>query len=174
MGYTHYFKINKKLNQNKWEDFVSECLLLYNNLPKYSKSSGSYYEDDKLLIGNWCGVDKPIFNSNEIIFNGKGETFDGECLDCETFIIRKNNIGFNSCKTDRKPYDLLVQLSLISMCNIFKNEVGIMSDGNFDCWKQSLELYYKITNKLPNKKIFKYFKIPDYFYRKHKIIKLLQ
>ena len=87
-----------------------------------------------------------------IRFNGVGE--DGH----ETFLFTRNcNEEFDFCKTARKPYDLLVQLCLLTI----KEEapfIKVTSDGewiNFndntycDGWQDALAKYKKLFGAYP-------------------------
>ena len=47
------------------------------------------------------------------------------------------------CKTNRKPYDIMVQLSMLRLKHHFP-ETKISSDGDSEDWKNGRKLYKKI------------------------------
>lgn len=134
MGYTHYWT-PKKVSEDKFKDFARTCKELYKNLPKTTDTAGGYHLDDQLEIRGWDGTGKPTFTLKEISFNGNSE----RNLDHETFRIAFNEFEWSFCKTERKPYDLLVCACLIAARDIMGWEVR--SDGNIFGWKPAIEFY---------------------------------
>ena len=78
--------------------------------------------------------EKAEFNNDLIQFNG----VDG--YDHEPFIFTRKYIKdeWMFCKTARKPYDLIVQISLILLSHYFNIE--ITTDGLKRDWEQAIEL----------------------------------
>lgn len=137
MGYTHSFT-QKKVTQEKWNEFVQECKTLKKNLPMYSESAGGCYEDKKILIRGGDGTGRAIFNKNEVWFNGD----EKRGLDHETFYCTPNSTDWDFCKTVRKPYDLLVCAVLIAANNILGYEVT--SNGNLEDWTPAINFYSEV------------------------------
>lgn len=134
MSYTHYFT-PKKSSQEKFNEFSKTCKTLYKALPKTSETAGGYYADDEIKICGWDGTGKPSFTPKLVSFNGNEE----RNLAHESFRIALNEGDWSFCKTERKPYDLLVCACLIAAKDLLGFEVT--SDGNFHEWKPAIEFY---------------------------------
>ena len=50
MGYTHSYTMGE-VSEKKWNEFIEDVKYLYKRLPKHSKSSGGFHEDDPLILG---------------------------------------------------------------------------------------------------------------------------
>jgi hypothetical protein len=96
-----------------------------------------------LEIAGWNGKGKPVFNTRQVRFNGKGE------LNHETFAITSTD-GINEgqfCKTNRKPYDLLVVACLIAAWKLLDYRFGsdaFCQDGTSEDLREGLEYYKKV------------------------------
>lgn len=109
MGLTHYFGFQVKPNSKKdaalFAKAVEDCDKLRTAL--------------KIDIGGWDGEGSPEFSEKGIIFNGK--------VACETFTIEpKKDIDF--CKTEGRPYDMLVRCCLIVFRHYFQEKFYVSSD----------------------------------------------
>lgn len=83
---------------------------------------------------------RPIINTETIFFNGLDEPGDA-------FIFHFDHIQKNGvCNTHKKPYDLLVKLTLLSMSNHMLN-FKFSTDETYDEWKYAIQLY---TNYIGN------------------------
>lgn len=87
--------------------------------------------------GEKYGVD---FESNGFWFNG--DDFVGDSH--ETFSLRVDQIGFDFCKTNRKPYDKAVVMTLLSLKEHFGDGVEVTSDGDLDDWETGIEAYMEL------------------------------
>jgi hypothetical protein len=91
-------------------------------------------------LGDAEGNGEPIFTDEEIIFNGAGRT------GCERFQVlrcdtpRRGTQVSSYCKTEKLPYDICVQVSLIVLKHHLKNAIAIASDGKDDDWKKAREV----------------------------------
>ena len=152
MGYTHYWRFHRdnmkteKLRQT-FKKASEEIQKLYENLPLFPKT-GYYTEirtDHGIHIRGGLGEGLPIINETEIWFNGEIKLD----MDHETFSINwKDEEAFGFCKTARKPYDLLVCLSLLSFLNHYGSEIfQLSSDGDASEWQEAVDLYNDITGK---------------------------
>lgn len=81
MGYTHYWRINSSLDNDKFKEFSSDCKKIAEN-SNIPLSDGLAKENSE-----------PEFSENRVWFNGVG---DGSC---ETFLVHVKNDGFRFCKT---------------------------------------------------------------------------
>ena len=126
MGYTHYYKTEKPLDAEKFKNFSVDVQKL---VDKASKNG--------INIVNGMGEigTKPTINASIISLNGEGENAH------ETLIIRKEQQGFEFCKTARKPYDIVVASILIALGKHYSKDVEISSDGTNEDeeWKNAKE-----------------------------------
>jgi hypothetical protein len=93
MGYTRYWKRTSKVMN---EDFVEFCNEVFKTCKKFG-----------IKIGDAWGENEPIVNTNCIAFNGDAS----KKLDHESCVL-DSEVGFNFCKTARKPYDYAVRTIL--------------------------------------------------------------
>jgi hypothetical protein len=159
--YSHSFT-PKKANPERWNRFIEECRLLKASLPMYSESAGGYYNDKKILIRGGLGTGKANFNKRFVWFNGDQKRE----LSSETFWTTPDLTRIQWCKTDRKPYDLLVCAVLIAAHNILGYEVT--SNGNLKDWKPAIEFYSDIIYGVPILKFddnLKKFVLPKFLYK---------
>jgi hypothetical protein len=160
MGYEHYWKQKRNFTTEEWDAIRSDFTRLQVNLPEFSESAGGYYKDEPLEIvgpegklivarGDGTVIGAEICDAYKIAFNGGG----GELtkidpkhrpyyeLSCEGFELTKNFSALNySCKTERKPYDLIVCAVLVSAKIHAGDAITITSDGRQEDWKPALEL----------------------------------
>lgn len=130
MGYTHYWE--------KVKDFPDERFALFTQDVK------RIIETTDVPLRMEFDTDHPPLVTEEAIhLNGVEE--DGH----ETFGIVRDIPGFDFCKTNRKPYDVVVCACLIALKNRLKGAIRVASDGDDelgspDCgWDQGLELWRK-------------------------------
>jgi len=161
-------ELNKRIENHilAFKDISKEINHLLKNLPKFSLSAGNYYAKDKIVIKGGLGKGKPTVTDNKIWLNGD----NSKDLDHETFSLdlfeyspmyrgdydmEKGVFGF--CKTARKPYDLVVCVSLLIMKEHLKEDFGFSSDGGVDDWGHALSLYNKLFNRKPNEDFYQEF-----------------
>ena len=152
MGFTRYVTIEKEIKQEVWDTYIKDCKVLLKHLPKHSESAGGYFKDDPLYINGDWKYRYPILNKDQIHLNGGNclakdrkrikEEINGKMYDTyvdindkdlghETFVLKRK--GFtDSCKTVRKPYDLVVTAFLILAKYHFNNDIKISSDGDME------------------------------------------
>lgn len=147
MGYTHYFKNKKSINEDDWNQLCDSFQQILDALPaNIQVGAGGLGEEPKNKIIN--------YRSGEICFNGKGSQSH------ETMLIhqKKQKESFNFCKTAHKPYDLAVCSLLILIENIAPYSHEISSDGDLLDWKEAHRLCcntFKKSFKLPES-LFEY------------------
>lgn len=131
MGYTHYFPQQRAFTDDEWNK-LCEAARRYIDVAKNDLGIivQRDYDDDA----------EPEINDDHIWFNGVGDDAH------ETFYITKEKMDdFNWCKTELKPYDLVVGLILLSAHKIAPNALKITSDGQWDEWIRIREAYESIT-----------------------------
>lgn len=154
MGYTHYFYRNEvEHGKDAFARFVADVKTAYKRLPATAGSSGGYYNDKPLKIAGGNGTGKPVFNEDEICFNGnkKDDLWHETLYIPRVFEFEGGDYGkhqrerferdksiFAFCKTARKPYDLFVQVVLILYKQHFDDLVTIASDGKAGEWEVAL------------------------------------
>lgn len=143
MGYTHYYRIPKTLDAKKFKTLAEELHTAAQLLPVEKT-----YFDKTLILCDGVGQGHPEFSDTLICFNG----CEADGTDHETFYLpqdyqegRLNDDGliFHFCKTARKPYDLMVCLSLLRLKHHFP-ECEVSSDGDATDWKPAKTIYKKI------------------------------
>ena len=144
MGYTSYWKIEEELDKEKFAILSEELQVATGLLPTKSTSAQQDHKGVIYLAGG-NGEGEPIFTKDLICFNGK----DDEAH--ETFMIRqKGNDDFEFCKTNRKPYDLMVCFSLLRLKHHFP-DANISSDGTAKDWLAAKKFYKKVFKETPPK-----------------------
>lgn len=176
MGYTSYWYRPKSLDKKKWKDFTSELEMLVKNLPEFCITAGSDGSDTghegRIVICGWNDKIREYGREHSIVsYKGQTVAFNGEGdMGHEGFVVdrvqevggrtatrnSKEGLYFSFCKTQRKPYDTLVCLVLISMKRWFMNDIVVSSDGDKDDWQPAMDLYYKLTDVIINWDILTY------------------
>ena len=99
------------------------------------------------------GTGEPKFTDDIIIFNGENK----DDMSHETFVMERQSEGraengliFEFCKSARKPYDLMVKISMLRLKHHFP-QTEISCDGGAEDWKQAKEIYKKAFKTTPPK-----------------------
>lgn len=139
MGYSHYFTFKavkrgttKQVNAN-FAKAVQACQAL---VYTYNKT-----RTDETRLAGYTAHTKPGAYGG-LKFNGTDN------LSHEDFIIRehyKENVGFNFCKTNQKPYDEVVTACLCILKHYLGDNIDVDSDGDSLDWVHGLELARKAT-----------------------------
>lgn len=139
MGYTHYFELKNQavVTDEQWASFCEDMQKVF-----YQVENRGY----PVLQSDMEDGDHPSYflNSQIICFNGDST----KGLDHETFFIRKNERGFQFCKTAAKPYDEVVCACLILLDQNMPGCFKIQSDGRAEDWQEGLDLVFEATAKL--------------------------
>jgi hypothetical protein len=132
MGYTHYWYV-----KNMWA--VEQAL------PQVARDLKRLLPQLPPLAG-WDGTGAPTIDDREIAFNGV------EPDDYESFSLVSSPEGytptekglFGFCKTERRPYDLAVQVALVLLKwhseAIAPDAVEVASDGNLADWRRACQV----------------------------------
>lgn len=141
MGYTHYWKFRNRVapkdienGRLKWELAISKIKLAL-----------TYVQNNGIKIADGVGTNKPYIGKDAICFNGYGSEMH------ETMYISYKDGGWSFCKTARKPYDLLVCLTLLAFKEAFGNDFEYASDGvtKEDYEDRENNEYWKKINYVP-------------------------
>lgn len=156
MGYTHFwtYQPNNMLDTEKLRrrfrvavDIIEKA---YKKVRKnrfiHEGNAGGFYKGVPCIIRGGLGKGTPIINESEVWFNGDENTG----TDHETFGIRWFPSGGavnGFCKTARKPYDILVCVSLLAFKHAFNdpNVFSFSSDGDNADWEDAKDLFTRIT-----------------------------
>jgi len=138
MGYTHYWKKKTSHTDDKenFKKVLADAKKLLKHLPASCKSAGECYPEDPIELFGGCGTGEATFTEEEIRFNGD----ESKGLDHETFLVTPNEVGFEFCKTARKPYDLMACAVLISMKK-HMDGFEYSSDGDKEDWEPAKRFY---------------------------------
>lgn len=111
MGYTRYWERTEKPIT---DDFIKEVEEIIIDSAKKG-----------IAIRGWDGSGKPILNLTRIALNGNGKA--DKDLSHESFVI-DDEIGFQFCKTARKPYDYTVR-KILKLAKDYGLVTKVSSDG---------------------------------------------
>lgn len=147
MGYTHYWTFDRKVASlpERKRGFA----LAGEKIRKVMAMSG-------VETRGWDGSGQPEVTESLISFNGDGDA--GE--DHESFVVELEDRayedegmrkwqslrpGFGFCKTQRKPYDLVVCCSLMALSESLEG-FKVSSDGDEGDWSEAFEFYREKVN----------------------------
>lgn len=125
MGHTHSWKTTRTLTKVEIESFryIFKLLVRKSNVP----------------------LDVDITNRSLtylVEFNGEGDDA------YEDFTMLTSAQNFNFCKTNHKPYDLVVTATLIAAAALLPDWIKLDSDGDFKDWIAGYELVRAVVPKL--------------------------
>lgn len=156
MGYTHYwtYNANEILDTEELRKKFRKAVAIIDKAHKMIKKdkfihkgqAGGFADDRPCIIRGGLGEGTPMINESEVWFNGDEKTK----MSHETFGIRWFPSGGEVkgfCKTARKPYDILVCVSLLAFKHAFDNPdvFSFSSDGDNAEWETSKDLFTRIT-----------------------------
>ena len=119
MAYSHYWEFKGHIAPKDFKDGENKFARAAELIRKaYNKVTEMGIE-----IADGRGEGEPTISDTEVYFNGKGSE------SCETFGIQANDGEWNCCKTARRPYDLLVCVSLLAFKEAFGDDFSYKSDG---------------------------------------------
>jgi hypothetical protein len=129
MGYTHYFTQHKMVDDSTWEKINQDIRKIISVTKRTIPVQCDALDDDTHL-----NHDDFICHKDWINFNGVGD--DGH----ETFYVPRHQPGFLFCKTNRKPYDLLVCASLLIIYHYAPDCYEITSNGKQQEWMPAMSM----------------------------------
>ncbi len=134
MGYTLYHYRNENLNPAKFKRFAKDVAKIYEKA-----------KDLGIAIAGAHGVydTPPVANETLVSFNGAGSEM------CETLYIRRNapqveyrkneKLVFEFCKTERKPYTVIVAAVLVAFEHYFKH-ARISGDDDLEGFEEGIKI----------------------------------
>jgi hypothetical protein len=160
MGYTHRYVQGRDATRSEWKAITAATLRLLANLPERNASAREPFRHAplKLCLLQERGVPdgdlgQPVVTNDEITFEGAGK-HGTEFLGHETFFLRRNKArtereylsdgvsvsgeDLQLCKTEQKPYDLVVCAVLIVANHLAPGCWEITSDGTKAEWHDAL------------------------------------
>ena len=111
MGYTHYWQFKGKVPEGVWAAFEEDARRVVYNTP--------------VQLAGWDGElgSEPYVDSSTVSLNGLSPD------DYESFVFINGARGF--CKTNRKPYDLVVCALLVVAKRHFGDQLVVTSNGDW-------------------------------------------
>ncbi len=103
MGFTRYWEF-ESLDNDKFAEFTEACQILIDEL------------------SNQIELDDVFINERNVKFNGVDDDAH------ETFFFNISKSGFNFCKTNAKPYDVVVSGCLYIAKLLFSDSIKINQD----------------------------------------------
>ena len=128
MGYTHYWQTPKETySREAWTEFCDKVEKLIAASPSPLANG----------VGDIETV--PVFTDDELLLNGVGDNSH------ETLYLLFNDERWQFCKTQGKPYDVVVTAILL----LAQKTLGyrVSSDGGVDDWQEGINLVKKVLNK---------------------------
>jgi hypothetical protein len=140
MGYTHYYttvqvKGRAKQNEAAYQKAIMQCNKVIKGYNKAIKEIDPKHPD---RLSGFSAYAKGYGGLN---VNGTEE------LSHEDFIMREhfNQNESEFCKTNQKPYDVIVVACLIILKHYLKVAIQVASDGDRSDWIDGLDLAIKFT-----------------------------
>ena len=121
MGYTQHWKFRDGIAPANFENGVEK----FANAAYLGVKLCDKVREMGIKICGGDGYGNPAFSRGKVVFNGSAE--DGESY--ETFSIVPTDGEYDFCKTNEKPYNLLVCLMLIAFKHYFGTDFTYWSDG---------------------------------------------
>ncbi len=122
-------------------------------------------KDKEFVLKGGMGKGEPRISENEVWFNGDSD-FE---LDHETFAIDLFETGnyrgvddiekegvFGFCKTNYKPYDIAVCISLMVIKHHLGSDFSIGSDGGYEEWNEAIKYYESYFKRKAPKQLMNY------------------
>lgn len=129
MGYTHYWKQNRRIDDSEWEAIQTVTRKI---LTVATDSLG-------IALSEEYDINRtPVINDEEIRFNGYAD----EGL--ETFMIQRDANDFTFCKTGRNAYDRVV-VAVLQACAVYCTGFSWTSDGDHADHSDGITLYNHAT-----------------------------
>lgn len=119
MGYSHYWQFTGKIAPKELKDGEAR----FANAVKLIKVLRKEVEKRGVELAGGLGEGEPTINDSLVWLNGKGKDAH------ETFRISIEDGEWDFCKTDRKPYDVMVCLCLLAFKDAFGEDFSYTSDG---------------------------------------------
>lgn len=145
MGYTHYFSVNQRGDQEAWSNALVDVARIVRSSP--------------VPLGDAQGRRSgPEFTDKYLAFNGRGESDSHETFilrnrleDTEQWSSSPGERGpewvFEFCKTAYKPYDVVVVAALCRLQEAGLDTVVVKSDGEPEDWTAGQALAAQVLGR---------------------------
>ena len=131
MGMTHYWEREPELSEVMFQSAIGDLQKIL-------------AEIDVPLTGSE-GKGEPFLSLDKIVFNG----VTGQ--DCEDFKVLRVDIPrrgrskiYSFCKTEKMPYDICVQCSLVILKHYFTESFKVFSDETDESWRNACDTCQRI------------------------------
>jgi hypothetical protein len=130
MGYTNYWTRTPELAVAAFSAAVADLKTIMRKL--------------NIRLGGCDGTGKPVFRADMIEFNGR-KPRDYETFAVERVVTARDGepMIFEFCKTRQEPYDLAVQVALITLKQHLGATISVSSDGGDEDWQRAREACMK-------------------------------
>lgn len=157
MGYVHSARMTQDIPLPAWRAVIRDFNTLLDHLPAHARSSGAHYADDPLALSM---ERRPTPRNRAIRFNGGAPLSGEDCFLPRTLQAARaaepwhpaDGAALLSCKTNRLPYDQVVQACLLLVQQHAPDSVMIASDGTWADWQPAMAW---VTETLPDLQINK-------------------
>jgi hypothetical protein len=129
-------------------NFYAEFVHLARQICQTAEKQGIQLADaNGKRLGAWQA------DSESVQLNGYGEdshesfVWERACPQPQEWV--KDGAYFDFCKTNRKPYDVVVTALLLAVRESYGDAVRISSDGGFFDWKDGVRLFEEATGLVP-------------------------
>ncbi len=133
MGYTHYWRTSfTQEHREKFAEFSKRARKIIDT----AKAEGVK------IAGIWGdGLDEEIVDSTQVSFNGFNEgAYETFSINFEMLEDLRNDFSF--CKTNHRPYDVVVVAVLTAATEVFDETIfRVSSDGTEEDWVEGERLY---------------------------------
>jgi len=148
MGYTHYWSTDAPVDPADWRKLTGSMATLWTYACTWDgQDVGKLPPAGKVALSSGDGTGYPRADKHRIEFNGNHER--GE--DYETFYLTPGLVDFDFCKTNHRPYDVIVCVTLLRATELFGETFRPRSDGDWDSegWRAAREMYRAVFNTDP-------------------------
>ena len=149
MGYTHYWY------RDESRMFTEDVIDFYAEFTRYAVQIIQTAEQQGIELADPSGEHSGAWrvDGDSVRLNGYGEdshesfVWEKVCPQPQEWVKDKGYFDF--CKTNRKPYDIVVTALLLAVREAYGDAVRISSDGGFFDWKDGVRLFEEATGLVP-------------------------
>lgn len=123
MGYTHYWTHRRRFTNAEWTEICEDIL--------------------KIICASKVEIQNEPFSEDMIRINGVGSEGHEDFCILKNRPLEFNQKGWDFCKTNRKPYDVIVTAVLCYLESIYPKNFSVGSDGDDSDWTAGLTLARK-------------------------------
>lgn len=102
------------------------------------------FKMQSIWLAGETGSREPVVTDTEVVFNERSEAsyerFDIKLVYSRRDLHPDRPMKWDSCKTDRRPYDLAVMCCLIIFKHHFRDDFLVQSNGEIKDWEPAISL----------------------------------